>query len=840
MKLIYIPFPLQHESPTSMLKRLALKHGCTHSSEFARLINFKEWRHVDCVRDRSIVSDIIAEHAGKFAGKFRSGFYLSGKDSPNRRFVMIAGTKVPSALVQGQSTAFCSECWEGGTEKFIKDLKTSLHYPYHNRRYLTCCPECSRRLDILTPLTDRCDCGHKLVSPRCSANECRLEKVMLQWILEGESKKIFLLYSTLRQLQYPLKSLERSPLKAIMLDAALSVVENCPTGLVSYLKYLQQLYPDIDNKLIAAKLYTLEPSELGTIARDIFLKAAGTKASVTKPIPARPPFTLTKKQVFVLLSTSVQHLSDLTGDSRCAQICSKGYIIPLEDILYLQDLHTNYKYNQENDRTKLILSSMNRNEACARLNIDNRLLASMVQSGVITRALRRWKRLDIYFEADINKLSQTCISSHALATTYGTTVVKINNIAHNAGIVPTHEAFSTSSKLYSHDSANEIAMILQRPRRERSKVKRYRKYSSIPETEKIDLLSTGAAALLVGMSVNVLKQLMAQGLVEIAAVAVDKSFYVTRTEILKLRREVILAGEAATLLKIPLNRLTRTAISMGVKPLTGPLTDGQCITTFNRRDIELLAESMKSTNDTTMVASQHAREVLKLPYPVFHSLQKQGAFRSLTQVDFPAQGVCMEALNTFHERYVTLHRLCRYLATTYTCVSRILPRYGICPICGPSADGTRKTIYRAQDLELLGISTTTWSEHHEILPNNNFMWPDAINYINYYQTLGLSAILFNSIFVKSGFVELIEFRDSILILQQDIRRINHILDNYYIVRTPHPVYNRKQINTAIRRGLLHVVPSPDPRLVNETFISRSEIDQANIPQLYGRRTVYEP
>jgi hypothetical protein len=255
-ELIYIPFPRIEESPSSLLKRLAVHHGCVNRIQFKRL--GAPSSKSKCLSAQYGLSQWIAAKAGQHAPKFLSGFYqpvgITGERMPHQ----IDNLVVSFNLIRWRRTAFCSECWAEEHEHFMKDLKISVNCPYHNRRYLTHCPGCGVGLQWINPLTDACNkCKTKLISPTCPPEDAAPERYILSLFREHKQEQLDQLFKNLQALQFN-RDHPQTPESRLALETAINLVNENIAGAKRFLEIIREKHPHIPNEAICAKLSLLQ------------------------------------------------------------------------------------------------------------------------------------------------------------------------------------------------------------------------------------------------------------------------------------------------------------------------------------------------------------------------------------------------------------------------------------------------------------------------------------------------------------------------------------------------------------------------------------------------------
>lgn len=306
-KLLFIPRPLPEESPTSLLKRMAVMHGCKFKSDLQGIFGRTYFSGSLISRSHPIIQE-LSIRAGTAGEEFLSGFYESIGALPHAPPLQINGITVNADMIRKKGTAYCSECWREGCEHFIKDLKLSSYCPYHLRKYLSKCPSCHFNLCWHAPLDEICKCKHPLISPPCSPEEAANEQNLLTIFREGAAKKFDTLVNYLNCLDYRLESDTQCPANRCLLSIALMLVENDIAGALENLHKLKILYPDIPTFIISAKLALIPQKKVRDCARDFIAQHSRESIQEEKTNKLVPlhSFSLSYRQISAWLKLS-QH-----------------------------------------------------------------------------------------------------------------------------------------------------------------------------------------------------------------------------------------------------------------------------------------------------------------------------------------------------------------------------------------------------------------------------------------------------------------------------------------------------------------------------------------------------
>ncbi|HDS1776877.1 TPA: hypothetical protein QEM49_001359 [Pseudomonas putida] len=255
--LIFLPRPLEEESPSSLIKRTARSHGFPSIGAFIGA-NFKPYhfRNESPLLIDSKLPQYLISEAGDHAYVIQNGFYAPSKQLDRSILIRIGKNLIPQSFLRLKGNGFCDACFEEGREYQIKDLKTSAICPYHLKQYLFNCPHCDKELHWWHSLHGTCDyCGILLRSPPSQPDGAFFEASILKLLRHEEQSKLDLVFQAIRQLGYrPEMPLFCASERRLVYNAALAIVNQDTAEIYNYLKALQNRYPDTDRRWIVARL----------------------------------------------------------------------------------------------------------------------------------------------------------------------------------------------------------------------------------------------------------------------------------------------------------------------------------------------------------------------------------------------------------------------------------------------------------------------------------------------------------------------------------------------------------------------------------------------------------
>ncbi|WP_448093684.1 hypothetical protein [Pseudomonas lini] len=179
----FVPLPIAGESPTSIIKRLALHNGYSNCSKFIlHNVKLKKEKVSPLMQGSRIEKFLMAQIGSSLHERLQQGFYRMENQSLRTGAFIIGTIKAGRRLLRPRKAALCTECVKEGWERNIKDLCLTSHCPVHNRHYLFVCSHCQRKLTWWNQGILRCICGKAMESPACSWEEALPERRLMELI----------------------------------------------------------------------------------------------------------------------------------------------------------------------------------------------------------------------------------------------------------------------------------------------------------------------------------------------------------------------------------------------------------------------------------------------------------------------------------------------------------------------------------------------------------------------------------------------------------------------------------------------------------------------------------
>jgi len=274
----FIPIPLPHESPTSVIRRLCRRNGYSKGSKFIAF-HFAPGKTKVCSllqgsRFERFITSNLDEH---LRDQVRSSFYSTGEQSWGP--ISIGKLHMSRRLLRRVDAALCTECVSDGWEHSLKDIYLTSHCPIHNRHYLFICYKCHKHLSWINQLSNHCDCGELLKSPTCSWEDALPERRLME-LLEAEDQLRFdRVTAILRHLDTDLKKISTTPIHEKFAAAIALVFDDVERAALS-LSHAYNIPAPLEIEVLLRKLQSVIPQSIATQLRCHFEK-----------LPARPFYT---------------------------------------------------------------------------------------------------------------------------------------------------------------------------------------------------------------------------------------------------------------------------------------------------------------------------------------------------------------------------------------------------------------------------------------------------------------------------------------------------------------------------------------------------------------------
>ena len=771
-KFLFIPQPLPEESPTSMLKRMAIKHGCVFNSDYQHLFGDSWHQSIPLSKSHPITRN-IAIQAGEAREDFLSGFYSPIGALQSAPPLRIAGITVEAGMIRKRGAAFCSECWREGREHFIKDLKLARYCPYHNRKYLTKCSKCHRHLRWHVPLTERCRCNHLLISPPCTLEDAASERKLLSIFRAGASDDFQHLIEILKNLGYPLGRDTQCPAERCLKSIAFCILEDNMMHLTSHLRELALFYPEIPKRILAAKLSRFNDVKIRNCVHD-FLK----QHNIHTPehhgeLPSVCRFYLTRRQIIAWLKIRGAQwefaANTLATLNRRYQYDWKEAQAIAVKVLTIR-LKNGFK------KKKKSINGIFKKDVQEKLLISAGAVKNLINEHFLTRI---WDRHRIYFDThEIEEFSKNFISIRLLSSQTNIPEKKIR-LAIKRLKLPRSRFLNTNlnyqlistqtSQLAIEWCKNNIQSTKSRSKTHSSSSEQY-----IPQAGEV-WLPTRLAAQYLGVNTFIIQFLVKYGLLgDARRQGRGGGYFIHRNALDDFNEKHVDSTEAGKILSIDHNRVSPILRKAGIEPVTGPGIDRNPSIYYPREKILSLLNTKNRLLRQKNIGYSLAETCNKLNVnkTVVANLIKTGILNfvdpTLQYHDF----INRNEVDTFYDRYANTTTAARWLNVSTTCVFRIFNQFAIPPVSGAPIDTSTQRFYAINDIEKhFFIPGRKKLSHHD-------EHPPFVKVADILKKYEIGTITFGRLFLRSGFTTPIKFRYMTYLVQSDINKIERILDKY--------------------------------------------------------------
>ncbi len=170
----YIPAPYTEESPSSLLRRVALNNGFSSVNRFCKRTNLTIG--VELLLQQGDFHSLLQREYPEI--EYLPAFYRKLPFKPGHP-IDIGGCEVPAVQLNCLASGICTECLKVGWEPKVKDLRCVEYCPIHMRRYLFSCPHCHIKFTPFTQLSESCACGASLECESVTADTAKLELTLM-------------------------------------------------------------------------------------------------------------------------------------------------------------------------------------------------------------------------------------------------------------------------------------------------------------------------------------------------------------------------------------------------------------------------------------------------------------------------------------------------------------------------------------------------------------------------------------------------------------------------------------------------------------------------------------
>ncbi|VVO06987.1 hypothetical protein PS712_03143 [Pseudomonas fluorescens] len=818
--LIFVPFPQEEESPTSMLKRFALHLGCEIPSQLCQLtipLNFQ----ASALSVEAPIAKWIAQRAGKYSSRFLDGFYRPlGQLKENMPFE-IHGTQVSNRLIRFTGTAFCSECWREGHEHSIKDFKPSLNCPYHNRRYLFRCPQCKKRLWWIDPLFCCCSCKHELVSEQCAVEDTAPESFILNCLRAKDISALDSLKRTLTQLQYKMDAPADDVNNRLTLKAGISIVTGNEPDLVDYLRQIHAHHPQLPSIVISAKLSLVKHPMAQKVMTD-YTKYSSQPRLILMPEQPSLPFTLRRIQVREVASIRSSVLKKLADENGIVwpKLTRQVDLTPNQFLPLLEHAWA-WKKNARN-------FSLDPNEyieyedACRIIGVKLFTLKKLIQAGTF-HPISKPNQTKKIPQSELKDFLEKYESVDSLAERLGLTSRNTRTLLLRRRVWHINFLKSRTPTIFAREDTNKIAFehINLNPYKNK---KRDMRHLELVRSDELHLFSTcKEAAEQLKLQTSTVRDYAHAGVFSIKRC--KTSILLPNTQVVDFHNCYISTKEYAKLLRVSNTLATQTLIEAGLKPVAEWHTNQCRSPLFLRSEVEKFISHYEAKKIKTL-SIREARRLLNLSDKAVRQLVKIGDLAP-DEDPRPSLFACekkVEKFYTTHADSITVAKSCNIPIRT---LQSSLKKIGVFPVCSPVIGGCLETIYRLTDFNRcdIKIPDRPYLPHPksaskiEILASK---LSELVPLRKIFDTYNISKIGLTKIFVNTGFASIVSIRTDKYLSVKDAKKISKVLDHNYTPPMIDKFLNTHAYAIALcKKGKLRRAQNLPKELENQILITKS-------------------
>ncbi|WP_247256419.1 TniQ family protein [Pseudomonas moorei] len=414
----FIPLPIPGESPTSLIKRLALHNGYGNCSKFfEHHMRFKAPKATVVIQGSRFETLLISQVGPSLHQRLRQGFYaLANPRSPGGAF-KIGPLRIGRRLLRPRKAALCTECIKEGWERYIKDICLSTHCPVHNRHYLFECPHCQRKLTWKNQSSLLCICGGTLESPSCSPEEALAEVRLFEILKSGDQARLENLLTLISLLGVPRNRISTVCTPLIFSAATALVFEDYQAAAASLCLMIDPS-DKFEIDIILAKLLPILPKDSLSMLKQQLESSTPQKKTIYQQV------TVPAKCMRSLLGVGARKWREI----RSTQSCGKKPVFSKLEALQIKEAHkTKIKLDASKkitEKQKLVAMCYTQHETKTLLHLSNPQ-CRMLETLELLSPLMRMASRPLFKKDEVNRLHSEYISVRELATRLGTSKAKL-------------------------------------------------------------------------------------------------------------------------------------------------------------------------------------------------------------------------------------------------------------------------------------------------------------------------------------------------------------------------------------------------------------------------------
>ncbi|MDH4565470.1 hypothetical protein E8E95_02100 [Pseudomonas sp. BN414] len=606
----FIPLPLPEESPTSLLKRAAIRNGYRSIDEFLSFYFQDLPVRGNLLRQDTIVTERLTYQAGEYGELLKTGFYRATHKVLTNSNLLINNIEVKKRLIRFKGAAICSECCEEGWEKNTKDFSLAENCPYHSRKYLFSCSKCQRNFTWRNQITTECKCGEQIKSPQCSEAEVRPEKQLLR-LLRSNSQHAFDLFSSTLQ-SLGLGSKNSNPfINRSIFSTALAIALEDMDMIIPGLQRLFSNESIIDERFLSTKLSHLTPPHIKSFI-------------LNKPPSARPAnqhasdltFSLTTQQLLAYLGINNKQWNTIRTHKLFPKKEKRCCTYSQQEAAAINQIIELIAKQRESDRLKKETSIINLSTAAQHLKVDRHVFRELVKSGLLGKKIRQ---IDGFYAVSATAIESfsckyVCIQTIAKEACCSLNTVRkaIKQLATPTIPLAPNSKFTT---VIPKESAQQVITAIQAllPSYKRGvRHKLSAKLQVIESDKTTNHYSTTEASKLLDIDRTIIRQLVRNGILNATYRTKFSEYLIPKDEIENFNKKYMNASEVSETLLLPRKKTTDILAAHGITPVIARSAGSCDITLFHRSDIPIELIKKTETNTQILYKEHSSNRLIKL------------------------------------------------------------------------------------------------------------------------------------------------------------------------------------------------------------------------------------
>ncbi|MCY1192288.1 DNA binding domain, excisionase family [compost metagenome] len=818
----FVPFPFPEESPTSLIKRFVIKHGCVSPTQFHSLGAPPSNANAQQLSSLGNVPAWIAKIAGVHGDRFLSGFYTPTVIAGSK-YHIVNGVTVKDRMLRWSGTGFCSECWRTGKEHFIKDFRVCMHCPLHDRTYLFTCPTCKLRLHWLNTLTLQCRvCQNEITSPPCNPKEAEPEQTLLNWFRESKQENIDYFERALLLLNYKFPVLGHDENRYTLI-AAIAIVEGDKKALENYLFTLHYHHPHLERRVISAALSRVK-TEAARSAVLTFLESDAPPLSLS-PISIsaltplqKQPLSLSRFQLKKLIGLPEKlWLIFLREQQSLWRSVGSGHLFSENLILQLLEAAEELKGRNLTPNIEPE-KNMTLDVVAQRLRVPLNTIKRLIRENLLdTTTLSNHHNIGMS-EAQLHSFTEKYETLDHLSERTNRTKRAIRLAMHTLNISPyTPITFKYLTLIHRHDTESIIHYLEgHKPYHRRNSATG--DHLKLVDEQNLDAYCTfNEASKLLGFTDSSIAALIKNGWFtpHRKRSGGSTAIYLLITEVIFAKHNFLKATDYSKMIGTSVPIATNLVISLGIKPITGPLRDGSSTHIFLRKDIDSLISHNTSSTEESMTILE-ASKYLKLTAKTIISLLKTHDLSSDCDGGQSSLFISKSKATNFATTHVNGITISRWCGIPTTKIGSFLAQKNIFPVHEKQGVAS-ETIYRVRDLTCIGFVLSKAKTKKTYLKT-------LISTREVCIKLNISSCALTRNFIKTGYIKIIHAQKRRWVSPEDYKKLRGLLKVVCTVGMADARIGLKYyFRELLAKGEIRIASGLPPELSGKQLIKQSDV-----------------